>query len=135
MAKLDVVSNSFTFLATLLLLLAVSCAIVARSVIIRRRFRRRVAEALAAGIVLPPEPGPFGGIRRQRDFGEKPKLWDAWIVPDPGEENWGAVMVRLAFLLRVMAFVADCRNACVCSPCRRRSFPTSLRARARRARA
>ncbi|EJC97932.1 uncharacterized protein FOMMEDRAFT_149402 [Fomitiporia mediterranea MF3/22] len=76
----------FTFLATLLLLLAISCAIVIRSFIIRRRFHRRVQEALADGSVLPPHapgPGGFGGIGggRRRDFGEKPKLWDAHLRP------------------------------------------------------
>lgn len=69
--------NSFTFLATLLLLLSVSCAIVVRSLIIRRRYQRRVAEALAQGIMLPPTPH----AQRRRDFGEKPKLWDAHAAP------------------------------------------------------
>ncbi|KAG9088726.1 hypothetical protein FRC06_001903 [Ceratobasidium sp. 370] len=39
----------FTFLTTLLLLLAVSCGIVIRSFVLRRRFHRRVEEAIAAG--------------------------------------------------------------------------------------
>lgn len=78
--------NSFTFLATLLLLLAVSCAIVIRSLILRRRFRRRVQEALANGVVLPPPPGGFAGAmgfggRVRRDFGEKPTMWDRWLAP------------------------------------------------------
>ncbi|TDL22118.1 hypothetical protein BD410DRAFT_788805 [Rickenella mellea] len=71
----------FTFLATLLLLLAVSTAIVVRSFIIRRRFRRRVEEALAQGIYLPNAHG------RRRDFGEKPILWDAHL--SGGRESWG----------------------------------------------
>ena len=74
--------NSFTFLATLLVLLAISCAIVIRSLVIRRRFQRRVQEALAEGYVFPPDAGPgatpgfgFGvGGRRRIDIGEKPKL-------------------------------------------------------------
>ncbi|KAF8495607.1 hypothetical protein JB92DRAFT_3099808 [Gautieria morchelliformis] len=72
----------FTFLATLLLLLAVSCAIVIRSFILRRRFRRRIEEALAAGVIIPGglEDGPGGmGRGRRRDFGEKPKLWEVWV--------------------------------------------------------
>ncbi|KAI5119201.1 hypothetical protein M0805_004456 [Coniferiporia weirii] len=73
----------FTFLATLLLLLAVSCAIILRSLVIRRRFQRRVQEALAQGIVLPPAPD-----QRRRAFGEKPKLWDAWIAPEDGNILW-----------------------------------------------
>ncbi|KAH8114330.1 hypothetical protein DFH11DRAFT_1766604 [Phellopilus nigrolimitatus] len=77
----------FTFLATLLLLLAVSCAIVIRSLVIRRRFQRRVQEALAQGIILPPQPG-----QRRRGFGKKPKLWDAWIAPDDGDVQWKSLM-------------------------------------------
>lgn len=84
--------NSFTFLATLLLLLAVSCAIVIRSLILRRRFRRRVQEALANGVVLPPPPGGFAGAmgfggRVRRDFGEKPTMWDRWLAP-PHEQDF-----------------------------------------------
>ncbi|KAL5519957.1 hypothetical protein ACEPAG_1617 [Sanghuangporus baumii] len=82
----------FTFLATLLLLLAISCAIVIRSLVIRRRFQRRVQEALAEGYVFPPNAGPgatpglggFGAAARRRfDVGEKPKMWDAHIAPPP----------------------------------------------------
>lgn len=73
----------FTFLATLLLLLAVSCAIVIRSFILRRRFRRRIEEAIAAGVLIPGalDDGPGGGMGRgrRRDFGEKPKLWEVWV--------------------------------------------------------
>lgn len=90
--------NSFTFLATLLLLLAVSCAIVIRSLILRRRFRRRVQEALANGIVLPPPPGGFAGAmgfggagRGRRDFGEKPTMWERWLAP-PHELDFAALV-------------------------------------------
>ncbi|KAF8522289.1 hypothetical protein BU17DRAFT_87378 [Hysterangium stoloniferum] len=73
----------FTFLATLLLLLAVSCAIVIRSFILRRRFRRRIEEAIAAGVLMPGslDDGLGGGMgrNRRRDFGEKPKLWEVWV--------------------------------------------------------
>ncbi|KAH7910493.1 hypothetical protein BJ138DRAFT_1114047 [Hygrophoropsis aurantiaca] len=68
----------FTFLATLFVLLLVSSAIILRSFILRRRFRRRVEEALANGLFLdlPPPPGP-----PIRALGEKPKLFDRWVVP------------------------------------------------------
>jgi len=65
----------FTFLTTLLLLLGVSCAIIIRSLILRRRFRRRVQEAIANGVLVPglmTEPMP-------RELGEKPKMWNVWI--------------------------------------------------------
>ncbi|EIN12620.1 hypothetical protein PUNSTDRAFT_141278 [Punctularia strigosozonata HHB-11173 SS5] len=76
----------FTFLATLFLLLFVSCAIVLRSFFLRRRFRRRIEEAIAAGVLLPPA----SGHGRRRDFGEKPKIWDAWAAPS-GEE-WSDIV-------------------------------------------
>ena len=82
--------RSFTFLATLLLLLAVSCAIVIRSLIIRRRFRRRYEEALAAGIILPQQ-----GIKR-RDFGAKPEMSDSWLAPAAYVPRWTDFMVRFA---------------------------------------
>ncbi|CAE6416469.1 unnamed protein product [Rhizoctonia solani] len=78
----------FTFLTTLLLLLAVSCGIVIRSFVLRRRFHRRVEEAIAAGVLLPGQGdagmgagGRLGAFRRP--IGEKPKLWEVWIDPSP----------------------------------------------------
>jgi len=65
----------FTFLTTLLLLLGVSVAIIIRSLILRRRFRRRVQEAIANGVLIPglmTEP-------TNREIGEKPKMWNVWI--------------------------------------------------------
>ncbi|KAH7097877.1 hypothetical protein BKA62DRAFT_832952 [Auriculariales sp. MPI-PUGE-AT-0066] len=44
----------FVFLATLLLLLGLSVGILLRSFVLRRRFRRRVEEALAAGVHFGP---------------------------------------------------------------------------------
>ncbi|KAG9127259.1 hypothetical protein FRC07_015117 [Ceratobasidium sp. 392] len=75
----------FTFLTTLLLLLAVSCGIVIRSFVLRRRFHRRVEEAIAAGVLLPSQTGdiamgPGGTINvYRRPVGEKPKMWEVWI--------------------------------------------------------
>jgi len=81
----------FTFLTTLLLLLAVSCGIVIRSFVLRRRFHRRVEEAIAAGVLLPSQTGdiamgPGGTISvYRRPIGEKPKMWEVWI--DEGSSN------------------------------------------------
>ncbi|KZT33767.1 hypothetical protein SISSUDRAFT_380694 [Sistotremastrum suecicum HHB10207 ss-3] len=68
-------TGSELYLTTLLLLLGVSCAIIVRSLVLRRRFRRRVQEAIANGIYVP---GMMGGSHR-RDIGEKPTMWEAWI--------------------------------------------------------
>ncbi|KDN49772.1 hypothetical protein RSAG8_01837, partial [Rhizoctonia solani AG-8 WAC10335] len=82
----------FTFLTTLLLLLAVSCGIVIRSFVLRRRFHRRVEEAIAAGVLLPGEGdmgmrpgGRIGAFRRP--IGEKPKMWEIWIDPSVGKKH------------------------------------------------
>ncbi|KAJ2930889.1 hypothetical protein H1R20_g6200, partial [Candolleomyces eurysporus] len=66
-----------TFLATLFLLLFVSCAIVLRSYFLRRRYQRHVAQALAQGIVLTPRaPGS-----RKKRFGTRPHMYESWIAP------------------------------------------------------
>jgi hypothetical protein len=50
-----------------------------RSFILRRRFRRRIEEALAAGVLIPGALEDGMGRGRRRDFGEKPKLWEVWV--------------------------------------------------------
>ncbi|KAJ7248580.1 hypothetical protein B0H12DRAFT_1123338 [Mycena haematopus] len=65
----------YTFLATLILLLAVSSAIVSRSLILRRRHGRMVAEAIATGTWMPPDPR----VSVKVDLRAKPQLWDAWV--------------------------------------------------------
>ncbi|KAF8908892.1 hypothetical protein CPB84DRAFT_1843256 [Gymnopilus junonius] len=69
-----------TFLATLFLLLFVSCAIVLRSYILRRRYQRRLDEAMATGLHLAPRAP---GSKRKR-FGAKPKLYDTWLADGGG---------------------------------------------------
>lgn len=80
----------YTFLATLVLLLGVSGAIIVRSLLLRRRHRRMVEEAIANGTWIPPAP------RIKVDLRKKPKLWDAYVSPPPaaGEgKEWDRVMV------------------------------------------
>ncbi|PFH50187.1 hypothetical protein AMATHDRAFT_61513 [Amanita thiersii Skay4041] len=70
----------YTFLATLVLLLSVSAAIVIRSFIIRRRHRRMIEEAIRNGTLPPFATGGVGfGGRPRIDPSKKPKLWDTWI--------------------------------------------------------
>ena len=92
---------SFTALtATLVLLLAVSSAIVIRSLILRRRHQRLVEEAIRTGTWLPHHFNSTS--RRRRDVGQKPRLWESWLNPhnddDDAEENekrnWGDILVR-----------------------------------------
>jgi len=90
-------TSSTALIATLVLLLAISSAIVIRSLILRRRHQRLVEEAIRTGTWLPHhfESGP----RRRRDIGQKPKLWEAWLTPndDDSDESekgkWSDIMV------------------------------------------
>ncbi|KAG2344855.1 hypothetical protein BDR05DRAFT_161185 [Suillus weaverae] len=92
-------SMSYTALiATLVLLLAVSSAIVIRSLVLRRRHQRIVEEAIRAGTWLPHQPYDPRGSRRRRDIGKKPKLWEAWLGsgdeegPADGKCAWDDIM-------------------------------------------
>jgi len=70
----------YTFLATLLLLLGISAGIVARSIFVRRRTRRRLEEAIANGTWNPPRKPSFR-------LGEKPRLYDAYTSLDVVEHE------------------------------------------------
>ncbi|KIJ64245.1 hypothetical protein HYDPIDRAFT_28679 [Hydnomerulius pinastri MD-312] len=83
------INLSYTALvATLVLLLAVSSAIVIRSLVLRRRHQRLVEEAIRAGTWVPHQYDPRNG-RRRRDIGEKPKMWEAWLQSGDDEGSSG----------------------------------------------
>lgn len=115
-------SNSFTFLATLFLLLFVSCAIILRSFILRRRFRQRVEAAILAGVLHPSHGIYLGSLH---NFGEKPKMWDTWVAGTGGKGRnaWRDIMVRyfsttapiILMLGGLIAFVCGCTLACLCT--------------------
>ncbi|KAF6749856.1 hypothetical protein DFP72DRAFT_1173187 [Ephemerocybe angulata] len=71
-------SPVYTFLATLVLLLSVSAAIVIRSFILRRRHRLMVEEAMRNGTWVPQEPGGRTP-RRGVDLSKKPGMWDVYL--------------------------------------------------------
>lgn len=54
-----------------------SCGIVLRSFILRRRFRRRVEAAIAAGVLLPEQVEALR--RRGPAVGERPTMWEVRI--------------------------------------------------------
>ncbi|KAG1773271.1 hypothetical protein EV702DRAFT_1131251 [Suillus placidus] len=99
----------YTFLATLVLLLAVSSAIVIRSLVLRRRHQRIVEEAIRAGTWLPHQPYDPRGSRRRRDIGKKPKLWEAWLRssneegPADGKCAWYDIMPVYAAHIKSVA--------------------------------
>ena len=68
----------YTFLATLVLLLSVSAAIVVRSFLLRRRHRRMVEEAIRNGTWMPPPPGNGRTVPRI-DLSKKPRMWDLYL--------------------------------------------------------
>lgn len=86
-------TTSFTFLATLFVLLLISASIIFRSFLVRRRFRRRVEDALAQGVFLDLQPSALGLTSRY--IGEKPSVHEAWVEPDAPQEKsqWQAIMV------------------------------------------
>ncbi|KAI0761946.1 hypothetical protein BD413DRAFT_606906 [Trametes elegans] len=91
----------FTFLATLFLLLAISSAIIMRGIFLRRRFRRRLEEAIAAGVLSPMDEGPGGFGRTGGGGGRKklkrPTLFDVTVLPpffspSPQDGRWDKLM-------------------------------------------
>lgn len=88
-------TTSFTFLATLFVLLLISASIIFRSFLIRRRFRQRVDGALAQGTIIDLQPSGLG--LTSRFIGEKPRVHEAWVEQSgmPQEKaHWQAIMVR-----------------------------------------
>ncbi|KAG1850101.1 hypothetical protein C8R48DRAFT_778361 [Suillus tomentosus] len=116
-------SMSYTALiATLVLLLAVSSAIVIRSLILRRRHQRIVEEAIRAGTWLPHQPYDPRGSRRRRDVGKKPKLWEAWLRS--GDEE-GPADIKCAWDDIMPVYAAHIKS----SPSPRSSRPQSPQTR------
>ncbi|TFK60645.1 hypothetical protein BDN72DRAFT_506033 [Pluteus cervinus] len=83
----------YTFLATLVLLLGVSASIVVRSLILRRRHRRMMEEAIRNGTWIPPAPTIGGHTGRVKvDLSKKPKMFEVWLgggIIGPGVNSYG----------------------------------------------
>ncbi|KAJ7044073.1 hypothetical protein C8F04DRAFT_1071509 [Mycena alexandri] len=84
----------YTFLSTLLLLLAVTCGFCGRAVFLRRRLRRRFNNATAQGLVLAPaEQGSH-----KLTFNARPKLFDVWLTekqdPSPSWDDITPISVQ-----------------------------------------
>jgi hypothetical protein len=77
----------YTFLATLVLLLGVSAAIVVRSLVLRRRHRRMIEEAIRNGTYVPPNV--LANSRGRIDLAKKPKMWEATLVANGGSKEGG----------------------------------------------
>lgn len=115
---------SYTSLAaTLVLLLAVSSAIVIRSLVLRRRHRRIVDEAIRTG-TWPPQRFESTTGRRRRDIGQKPKLLEAWLHANDDEDDekrkWVGIMVGSSMLYETCALIVLYLfplSACLCRIC------------------
>jgi len=92
-------TTSFTFLATLFVLLLISASIIVRSFVVRRRFRRRIEGHIAQGVFLDLPASGLG--LTSRFIGEKPRVHEAWVDQGVLQEKpqWLAIMVRsLSFM-------------------------------------
>ncbi|KAG8931230.1 hypothetical protein FRC02_003045 [Tulasnella sp. 418] len=112
-------SNSlylFTFLTTLLLLLAISCGIILRSMILRHRFRQRLQAAIEAGILIPESllDGNQSG-----SLGDKPQVYDVSLAPrsdgelsehTPSMNAWKGIQPLSATILRSSGNDAEGNN-------------------------
>lgn len=91
----------YTFLATLVLLLGVSAAIVVRSLILRRRHRRMIEEAIRNGTYVPPNV--LANSRGRIDPAKKPKLWEAAVF----ESEWKGKEGEWSDILPVSASISS----------------------------
>jgi len=68
-----------SFLAMLLLLLTVSCGVVLRSFLVRRRVRSHIRQAIAAGFEVDEHGNITGRQPKPKQLGEKPVMWEVWL--------------------------------------------------------
>lgn len=100
----------FTFLITILVLAGISGGLLFRAYYVRRRFQRRVEEAIRAGQPLPRDAARALGLNRparkaEAPLGPMPGWWEAEMRLDrdaPGatpvqssEKDWEGVVVGL----------------------------------------
>lgn len=82
-----------TFLITLVVLAVISAALLLRAYYVRRRFQRRIQEAIANGQALPPDALAGLGITRPRrgkpekKVGPMPTMWEAEMYKDEVDED------------------------------------------------
>lgn len=86
-------TTSFTFLATLFVLLLISASIIFRSFLVRRRFRQQVGGVFAQGTFFDLPPSGLG--LTSRFIGEKPRVHEAWVEQSVLREktHWETIMV------------------------------------------
>jgi len=123
-------TTSFTFLATLFVLLLISASIIFRSFLIRRRFRRRVEGALGQGVFFDLPPSGLG--LTSRFIGEKPRVHEAWVEQSELREkaHWQAIMPVTVRLTRGVEPAVESRSPLeALHPQQRPSFLARLKRR------
>ena len=85
--------KSIAFLAILFLLLIISAGIVARSYILRRRYQRRLEDAMGPGLLLAPRAQGS----KIKSFSTMPKMFNTWLAE--GGDKWNDMMVSFMHLL------------------------------------
>ena len=113
---------------TLVLLLAVSGAIIVRSYMMRRRHQRQVAEAIRNGTYVPPN-------RPKKKFGERPTLFDVYLGNDDGGDGGAGAKLekeKEAQTLRILSQDLRWENILVgCCYSIRREFTPNVSAQSR----
>jgi hypothetical protein len=106
--------KSIAFLAILFLLLIISAGFIARSYILRRRYQRRLEDAMGPGQLLATPRAQGSKIKR---LGTLPKITNAWLAE--GGDRWNQMMVSFIFLLiviliplKLMVLFASLANFC-----------------------
>lgn len=85
--------KSIAFLAILFLLLIISAGIVARSYILRRRYQRRLEDAMGPGLLLAPRAQGS----KIKSFSTMPRIFNTWLAE--GGDKWNDMMVSFMLLL------------------------------------
>jgi hypothetical protein len=101
----------FTFLIVLVILAVISAGLLFRAYFIKRRFRRRIQEAIANGQALPPDALAGLGMLRttrptkeEKKLGPMPILWEAEMYKDEIEEDGSR---RASMISKDMARVTE----------------------------
>jgi len=88
----------FTFLITIIVLGLISAALLTRAYYVRRRFHRRVEEAIRTGQALPPDAAaalglnrPNRGLKKEKKIGLMPTMWEAEMWKDEVDEKEGSI--------------------------------------------
>ena len=107
----------YGFLSTLILIFLVSVAVAYKGYRTRILLRRRIDEALAAGVFIPGiSPDDGTSTRRRREAGEKPLMSEVWLHRAQGTnsnvDEWDQLQVHDICTPSVVSTVANLQYSC-----------------------